>query len=55
MPNNSKRRILPLNLAERSDAEIMDKIFGKRVKKELDKIARDPKAVKNKEVARHLK
>ena len=47
MNQNSKKkrkRRLPHNTIERPDSEIMERIFGKRVKRELDKIAGKPEA-----------
>ncbi len=47
MNQNSKKkrkRRLPHNTIERPDSEIMERIFGKRVKRELDKIAGKPAA-----------
>ena len=46
---------MPRNIAERTDAEIMEKIFGKRVKKELDKLVTQPESVTNKGALNHLK
>ena len=42
--NKKRKRRLPRNTIERPDSEIMERIFGKRVKRELDKIAGKPAA-----------
>ena len=56
MVKDSKRkRSLPHNLVERQDDEIIEKIFGKKVKQELDKITGKPEMVESKELAKHLK
>ena len=34
-----KRRRLPKNILEKSDAEAVEKLFGKRVKLEFDRLA----------------
>ncbi len=47
MTQNSKRkrkRRLPKNLTEKTDVEIVEKIFGKRVKRELDKLIEQPES-----------
>jgi hypothetical protein len=36
-----KKRKLPKDIAERPDAEIMEKLFGKRVMKKVDAIVAD--------------
>lgn len=33
-----KKRKLPKDITERTDREVMDKLFGKKVLKELDKL-----------------
>ena len=44
-----KKRKLPKNIAERPDREIMEKLFGKRIMKELDKLRKEePENVENK-------
>lgn len=44
-----KKRKLPKDIAERSDREVMKKLFGKEVVKELDKLTdREPKTIENK-------
>ena len=35
-----KRRKLPKNITERPDREVMERIFGKRVRKEVDKVTK---------------
>ena len=45
MVQSSKRKKkmrLPKNLSKRPDSEIIEKIFGKRVKRELDKLTENP-------------
>ena len=37
-PKKKKRRKLPKNIAERSDAEVAEKLFGKKAKHEIDRI-----------------
>ena len=41
-PKKKKRR-LPKNVSELPDREVMERIFGKRVVKELDKLTDRPK------------
>ena len=36
-----KKRKLPKDFAERPDAEVMEKLFGKRIMKELNKIVKE--------------
>ena len=36
-----KKRKLPKDFAERPDAEVMEKLFGKRIMRELDKIVEE--------------
>ena len=44
-----KKRKLPKDITERPDREVMEKLFGKRVMKEVDKLTREePKDVENK-------
>lgn len=44
-----KKRKLPKDIAQRPDREVMEKVFGKKVVKELDKLTeREPKTVENK-------
>ena len=38
-----RKRWLPKNIAERSDSEVAEKLFGKRAKKELDRLMDAPK------------
>ena len=33
-----KRRLLPKNIVEKSDSEVAEKLFGKRAKREIDKL-----------------
>ena len=33
-----RRRLLPKNIAEKSDSEVAEKLFGKRAKREIDKL-----------------
>ena len=33
-----KKRLLPKNIAEKSDSEVAEKLFGKRAKKEVDRL-----------------
>ena len=33
-----KKRLLPKNILDKSDSDIAEKVFGKRVKRELDRI-----------------
>ena len=37
-PKKKRRRTVPANLAEKSDREIMERLFGKRVLKEVDTV-----------------
>ena len=37
-PKKKRRRVLPRDITERPDDEVMERIFGKRVKRELDRI-----------------
>ena len=40
MPSSrKKKRSLPSNIASKPDGEVAEKIFGKRAKRELDRIA----------------
>ncbi len=44
-----KKRKLPKDIAERTDREIMERLFGKRVMKEVDKLTKEePETVENK-------
>ena len=44
-----KKRKLPRDITERPDREVMEKLFGKRVMKEVDKLTREePEDVENK-------
>lgn len=54
MKKPKRKRTLPHNIAEKTDAEIMERIFGKRAKRELDKIAKDSKPVARKGFSGHL-
>lgn len=36
-----KRRLLPKNITEQSDAIVAEKLFGKRAKRELDRLLID--------------
>jgi hypothetical protein len=36
-----KKRKLPKNITEKPDREVMEKLFGKKVMKEVDKVVRD--------------
>ena len=38
-PKRKKPRTLPADIAERPDAEIVERLFGKDVKRELDRMA----------------
>ena len=38
-PKRKKPRVLPADIAERPDAEIVERLFGKDVKRELDRMA----------------
>lgn len=38
-PKKKRRRVLPRDITERPDDEVMERIFGRRVKRELDRIA----------------
>jgi len=41
-----KKRKLPKDISERSDHEVMQRLFGRRVVKELDRLTeREPKPV----------
>ncbi len=56
MNRNSKRkRRLPRNIVERPDSEIAERIFGKRVKRELDKLAKGQESVTSKGSLNHLR
>ena len=48
-------RRLPRNITERSDTEVIERIFGKRTKREMDRIAQEPEVVTKKGVSDHLK
>lgn len=43
MAHAPKKRLLPKNITEKSDSEIAEKLFGKKVKKELDQVIDAPK------------
>ena len=43
-----RRRRLPRNITERPDSEVIELIFGKRVKREMDRIAGDSQVAENK-------
>ena len=48
MAQTPKKRKLPRNIGEKTDREIMVRLFGKRAMAELDKVAeRDPKSSKD--------
>ena len=36
-----KKRLLPKNIAEKSDSEVAEKLFGKKAKQELDRLIND--------------
>lgn len=38
MAQTPKKKLLPKNITEKSDSEIAEKLFGKKAKKELDRI-----------------
>ena len=38
MAQAPKKRKLPKNIVEKSDSEVAEKLFGKRAKKELDRL-----------------
>jgi hypothetical protein len=38
-----KKRLLPKNIAEKSDSEVAEKLFGKAAKQELDRLIDAPK------------
>ena len=38
-----KKKLLPKNIEEKSDAEIAEKLFGKAAKEELDRLIDAPK------------
>ena len=40
-PRKKKRRKLPKDITERPDSEAIELLFGKRVKRELDRITGD--------------
>ena len=44
-----KRRLLPKNIAEKSDSEVAEKLFGKKAKKELDRLIGDVSKSTNKD------
>ena len=46
-----RKRRLPQNITERPDSEIIEKIFGKRVKKQIDKVVDQHKETENKGLA----
>ena len=48
MSQSSKKRTLPKNITERPDADALELILGKRVKKELDKVVQaiDKKSIR---------
>ncbi len=50
-----RKRRLPRNIAERPDTEVIERIFGKRTKREMDRIAKEPEVVTKKGVSDHLK
>ena len=52
-PPKRKRR-LPRNITERSDTEVIERIFGKRTKREMERIAKEPEVVTKKGVSDHL-
>ena len=41
MAQTPKKKLLPKNIVEKSDSEIAEKLFGKKVKKELDRLIDD--------------
>ena len=38
MTQTPKKRKLPKNIVEKPDSEVAEKVFGKRAKKELDRL-----------------
>ena len=40
-PKKKRRRKLPKDITSRPDSEVIEIIFGKRVKKELDRIVKE--------------
>ena len=38
-----RKRTVPRNIGERTDREIMDIVFSKRVMKQVDRVLEDPK------------
>ena len=41
-----KKKLLPKNIAEKSDSEVAEKLFGKKAKRELDRLIDDaPKSI----------
>jgi len=55
MKHSKRKRRLPRNIVQRTDAEVMERLFGKRVKRELDKLAKEPKSFANKGATDHLR
>ena len=47
-PKKRKKRLLPRDITQRSDHEIMEKLFGKRIMKEVDKLAEERSEVVDK-------
>ena len=43
MSQSPKKKLLPENIEEKSDAEIAEKLFGKAAKEELDRLIDVPK------------
>ena len=41
-----KKKLLPKNITEKSDSEVAEKLFGKKAKRELDRLLDDaPKSI----------
>ena len=41
-----KKKLLPKNIAAKSDSEVVEKLFGKKAKRELDRLIDDaPKSI----------
>ena len=50
-----RKRRLPRNIAERPDTEVIERIFGKLTKREMDRIAKELKVVTKKRRFRSFK
>jgi len=48
-PSRKRKRTVPKSIVEKSDHDAMEAIFGKRVMREVDKIAPPPKPEKSKD------